>query len=368
MGTASPPATTDPAGRTPGPEEEYAARVATPGKPGKPGIGNIIGAMTGMGGMGHAPMGGMPGAPMGGMGGMPGAGMHGGMGAGMHGGMGGAGALSALAGLAMLMGQHRQPMMPLNPAAVVRPMPYQPVGLWPTGGMQPLQQVCMGLGWESTPGWTGPVDLDASCIVLGPGVQPECVYFGQLYGAGGAITHSGDNRTGQGWGDDEVIMVDLNRIPMHVNALVFTVTSKSGQPFTMVQQAYCHLYDAMTRRELVNFQLNQFQQATALVMCVLSREAMGWQMVPLSIFQNATSAPQLVPFVQQTIYGQQAGMPGAYPQPGMPQPGMPQPGMPGAYPQQGYPQPGMPQPGYPQPGYPQQPGYPPQGGYPPRPY
>ena len=191
--------------------------MAIPGQPGKPGLGGMIGAMAG-GRMNPGMAGGMHG-------GMPGQGMPG---QGMHGGMGGAGGLSALAGLAMLMGQNRQPMMGLHPTQVMRPMPYQPVSMMPAPGMQPLGQVCMGLGWESAPGWSGPVDLDASAIIMGPGMQPECVYFGQLFGAGGAVTHSGDNRTGQGWGDDEVIMVDLNRLPMHINAVEFTVTSKGG--------------------------------------------------------------------------------------------------------------------------------------------
>ena len=309
--------------------------MATPGMP-KPGLGGMIGAVAG--GMMNPGMG-MRGGMTPGMGGM-----HGGMAPGMTPGLGGGG-LSALAGLAMLMGQHNRPMMPLNPTMAVQPMPYQPVGLSPVGGMQPLGQVCMGLGWESAPGWTGPVDLDASCIIMGPGVQPECVYFGQLMGAMGAVTHSGDNRTGQGWGDDEIIMVDLNRLPMHVNAVAFTVTSKSGQPFTMVHSAYCHLYDAMTRRELVNFTLNSMQPSTAMIMCVMSREMHGWQMVPLAMFQQATSGPQLIPIVQQVLYGQ-AG----YGQPGMMPGQMPgaMPGqMPGAYPQPGYPQPGMPGSGMP---------------------
>ncbi|NED82447.1 TerD family protein, partial [Streptomyces sp. SID11233] len=99
-------------------------------------------------------------------------------------------------------------------------------------------------------------DLDASVIAYGP--QRDLVdacYFGKLSILGGAVKHSGDNLTGEGAGDDEVIVVDLGRIPQEVSGLVFTVNSFTGQKFTEVAKAYCRLVDAATNEELVRFDL-----------------------------------------------------------------------------------------------------------------
>lgn len=81
------------------------------------------------------------------------------------------------------------------------------------GGRPLLSQVKMGLGWE--PAFRGKdIDLDASVIAYGPQRNHiDSCYFGKLSILNGAIKHSGDNLTGEGGGDDEVIVVDLGRIP-----------------------------------------------------------------------------------------------------------------------------------------------------------
>lgn len=81
------------------------------------------------------------------------------------------------------------------------------------GGRPLLSQVKMGLGWE--PAFRGKdIDLDASVIAYGPNRNHlDSCYFGKLSILNGAIKHSGDNLTGEGAGDDEVIVVDLGRIP-----------------------------------------------------------------------------------------------------------------------------------------------------------
>ncbi|MGQ4418452.1 TerD family protein, partial [Streptomyces sp. SAS_269] len=132
------------------------------------------------------------------------------------------------------------------------------------GGRPLLSLVQMGLGWE--PAYRGKdIDLDASVIAYGPQRNPvDSCYFGKLSILNGAIKHSGDNLTGEGGGDDEVITVDLGRIPQEVTGLVFTVNSFSGQKFTEVAKAYCRLLDAATGEELVRFDLtNAEPQGTA---------------------------------------------------------------------------------------------------------
>ena len=81
------------------------------------------------------------------------------------------------------------------------------------GGRPLLSQVKMGLGWE--PAYRGKdIDLDASVIAYGPQRNHiDSCYFGKLSIVNGAIKHSGDNLTGEGGGDDEVIVVDLGRLP-----------------------------------------------------------------------------------------------------------------------------------------------------------
>ena len=129
------------------------------------------------------------------------------------------------------------------------------------GGRPLLSQVKMGLGWE--PAFRGKdIDLDASVIAYGPQRNHiDSCYFGKLSILNGAIKHSGDNLTGEGGGDDEVIVVDLGRLPQEVTGLVFTVNSFSGQKFTEVAKAYCRLMDAATGEELVRFDLTSAEAA-----------------------------------------------------------------------------------------------------------
>ena len=74
----------------------------------------------------------------------------------------------------------------------------------------------------------------------------DACYFGKLVILNGVVQHSGDNLTGEGGGDDEVITVHLGDLPPQVTGLVFTVNSFSGQKFTEVAKAYCRLIDAGT--------------------------------------------------------------------------------------------------------------------------
>ncbi|CAM5699543.1 hypothetical protein SVIOM342S_03470 [Streptomyces violaceorubidus] len=101
----------------------------------------------------------------------------------------------------------------------------------------------------------------------------------------GAIKHSGDNLTGEGGGDDEVIVVDLGRLPQEVSGLVFTVNSFSGQKFTEVAKAYCRLIDAASGEELVRFDLTSAEPQTGVMMAKLIRQYSGeWDMTAMGEF------------------------------------------------------------------------------------
>lgn len=163
------------------------------------------------------------------------------------------------------------------------------------GGRPLLSQVKMGLGWE--PAFRGKdIDLDASVIAYGPQRNHlDSCYFGKLSILNGAIKHSGDNLTGEGAGDDEVIVVDLGRIPAEATGLVFTVNSFSGQKFTEVAKAYCRLIDAASGEELVRFDLTGAEPQTGVMMAKLIKQFSGeWEMTALGTFVKSRTARGMV--------------------------------------------------------------------------
>ncbi|WP_240135896.1 TerD family protein [Streptomyces sp. MUM 178J] len=170
------------------------------------------------------------------------------------------------------------------------------------GGRPLLSQVKMGLGWE--PAFRGKdIDLDASVIAYGPSRNHlDSCYFGKLSILNGSVKHSGDNLTGEGAGDDEVIVVDLGRLPAEATGLVFTVNSFSGQKFTEVAKAYCRLIDAMTGEELVRFDLTNAEPQTGVMMAKLIRQFSGeWEMTALGEFVKSRTVRGMVKPAAQAL-------------------------------------------------------------------
>ncbi|MFJ9036514.1 TerD family protein [Streptomyces sp. NPDC102406] len=170
------------------------------------------------------------------------------------------------------------------------------------GGKPLLSQVKMGLGWE--PAFRGKdIDLDASVIAYGPQRNHiDSCYFGKLSIVNGAIKHSGDNLTGEGGGDDEVIVVDLGRLPQDVTGLVFTVNSFSGQKFTEVAKAYCRLLDAATGEELVRFDLTNAESQTGVMMAKLIKQFSGeWEMTAMGDFVKSRTVRGMVKPAAQAL-------------------------------------------------------------------
>ncbi|MEU8755594.1 TerD family protein [Streptomyces chartreusis] len=170
------------------------------------------------------------------------------------------------------------------------------------GGRPLLSQVQMGLGWE--PAYRGKdIDLDASVIAYGPQRNHiDSCYFGKLQIVNGAIRHSGDNLTGEGGGDDEVITVDLGRLPQDVTGLVFTVNSFSGQKFTEVAKAYCRLIDAQSGEELVRFDLTSAEPQTGVLMAKLIRQFSGeWEMTAMGDFVKSRTVRGMVKPAAQSL-------------------------------------------------------------------
>ncbi len=149
-----------------------------------------------------------------------------------------------------------------------------------------LNKVFMGLGWDAVKkgGFLGrlmgggDIDLDASCVLFSADKQPlDVVYFGQLKSKDGSIRHSGDNLTGDGEGDDEIIYVTLADVPAEVNYLVFTVNSYRGQNFNEVANAYCRLVDDR-KAEIARYTISGGGDYTAMIMAKLYRHNGEWKM------------------------------------------------------------------------------------------
>jgi tellurium resistance protein TerZ len=151
-----------------------------------------------------------------------------------------------------------------------------------------LSRVFMGLGWDPVKkggflgglfGGSGSIDLDASVIVFDAGrSEIETVFFRNLQSADGAIKHDGDNLTGDGDGDDEVIHVDLSRLDPRAAHLVFTVNSFRGQTFKEVDNAVARLVNETNGREICSFTLKEQGPHTGVVMASLSKGKDGWTM------------------------------------------------------------------------------------------
>lgn len=167
-----------------------------------------------------------------------------------------------------------------------------------------LSLVRLGLGWdvktETKRGLFGTrtiskkVDLDASAILFSGSTPVDVVYFGQLRSKDGSITHTGDNLSGEGEGDDESIMVELPSVPGSIDTIVFTVNSYTGDRFSDVENAYVRVVDSAQRdEELARYSLTGGAPSTALVMAKVTRSGGGWSITALGEYADGRTAHEL---------------------------------------------------------------------------
>ncbi|WP_433622870.1 TerD family protein [Nocardia sp. CA-120079] len=161
-------------------------------------------------------------------------------------------------------------------------------------GAPPLSRVRMGLGWDPAVHGRN-IDLDASVIAYDNRAKKLVnVWFLKQEAFKGVIRHSGDNLTGHGEGDDEVITVDLTALPPEVYALVFTVNSFAGHKFDQVSRAYCRLVDDHSGTELVRFELSKGEPTTGVFMCMLTRGAHAWNMTALGEYAKGMTVRKMI--------------------------------------------------------------------------
>lgn len=150
-----------------------------------------------------------------------------------------------------------------------------------------LTKAIIGLGWDTNKYQGGhDFDLDASAFLVDSNNKcqndHDFVFYNNLEHPSGSIIHTGDNRTGEGDGDDEQLIVDFTKIPPSVHRIGITVTIHDAelrqQNFGQVSNAFVRLVDNANNQELLRFDLGEdFSIETAVVVCELYRHGNDWK-------------------------------------------------------------------------------------------
>lgn len=150
-----------------------------------------------------------------------------------------------------------------------------------------LQNIVVGLGWDVKSFDGGQeFDLDASAFLLDG--QGKCtqdldfIFYNNLVSTCESVEHTGDNRTGEGDGDDEQIKIHLNKVPATIQRIAITVTIHDAngrrQNFGQIENAFVRLVDEDVNEEVLRFDLGEdFSIETAVVFCEIYRHGNEWK-------------------------------------------------------------------------------------------
>ncbi|PWV97886.1 tellurium resistance protein TerD [Paenibacillus cellulosilyticus] len=150
-----------------------------------------------------------------------------------------------------------------------------------------LTKVIVGLGWDTNKYSGGSdFDLDASAFLLHEDgkakSEADFVFYNNLQAYNGAVLHTGDNRTGEGDGDDEQIVIDFSKIPAHISRIGITVTIHEAetryQNFGQVSSAFVRVVNEANNVEVLRYDLGEdFSTETAVVFCEFYRHGNDWK-------------------------------------------------------------------------------------------
>ncbi len=150
-----------------------------------------------------------------------------------------------------------------------------------------LTKIVIGLGWDVNKYDGGKdFDLDTSAFMLSPegkvADEKNFIYFNNPKSSEGSVSHSGDNKTGAGAGDDEQIKIDLAIVPATVHKISFAITiheaQERNQNFGQVSNAYVRVVNEASGEELIRYDLGEdFSIETAVVVCDLYRNGQEWK-------------------------------------------------------------------------------------------
>jgi tellurium resistance protein TerD len=153
-----------------------------------------------------------------------------------------------------------------------------------------LVQIFIGLGWDINVTDTGgDFDIDASIFLLNSSDKlvsdQHFIFYNNPKSPDPAqsIQQRGDNRTGAGEGDDEIVDVNLKTIPPEVVKMALTVTiheaDKRHQNFGQVSNAFVRIVNCENEQEIIRYDLTEdFSVETALIMAELYRKDGEWRM------------------------------------------------------------------------------------------
>lgn len=128
-----------------------------------------------------------------------------------------------------------------------------------------LRNIKVCLGWDVS---NRAIDLDVEAFLLGADGkvlgEDWFVFYNQPQSPDGAVFHSGDNKTGIGDGDDEILSIDLQRLNPAVQKIIFVVTIadafQNGYRFNQINHAFARVVDADTNQELIRFHLTEYDE------------------------------------------------------------------------------------------------------------
>ncbi len=144
----------------------------------------------------------------------------------------------------------------------------------------------VGLGWNVNSAVGNEFDLDVSAFILGENKKrvsdSHFVFYNNLKSPNDFVTHTGDNRTGAGDGDDESLIVDFSKAKPEEKSIVFVATiheaAARNQNFGQVTGAYIRICDAATGNEIMKYDLNEdFSVETAMVFGELYEKDGQWK-------------------------------------------------------------------------------------------
>ena len=149
-----------------------------------------------------------------------------------------------------------------------------------------LSQILIGLGWDARSSTGSDFDLDASLFIVDEsGKVPSdahFIFYNQLLSPCGSVEHTGDNRTGDGDGDDEALKVLLHQVPAAVRRLVVAVTIHDAharqQNFGQVSGAFMRIVNLDNDAEIARFDLSEdYSTETAMVFGEVYRHNQEWK-------------------------------------------------------------------------------------------
>ncbi len=149
-----------------------------------------------------------------------------------------------------------------------------------------MKQALAGLGWDARATDGQEFDLDCSVFMVGDNNKvlsdANFIFFNQKESLCGSVIHNGDNRTGEGDGDDESVLVDFDKVPAEIKKLVFAVTiheaDTRGQNFGMVSNAFMRIINNDNQQEIARFDLSEDASIeTAMIFGELYRHNDEWK-------------------------------------------------------------------------------------------